>query len=92
MKERSIKELLELMLKYRQLYCRGLCHFANILHLQDIISFQEMVILRIYIKDNRPSMFSSFEAFAFRITNYYWKPENIVPRIKWIKKHIKKNS
>jgi hypothetical protein len=44
-----------------------------------------------YIRKNRPSKFSSIDAFECRNSNYYWKIRDINPRIKWLKKHIKKN-
>jgi hypothetical protein len=92
MKERNIKELLQLMMDNQGLFCAGLCVWTNILFYQSIISISECFILREYIKSNRPSMFSSFDAFIHSIEGYYWKQGDIKPRIKWIQKHIKKNS
>jgi hypothetical protein len=36
-----------------------------------------------FIDDNRPKNF-----YWLIKDNYHWKPDNIKPRIKWIKKHI----
>ena len=92
MKERSIKELLQIMLDNQHCFDDGLCKWVSNLRYFKKITLTESYILLNYIGDNRPSMFSSFEVFSFRITNYYWNPDNIAPRIKWLQYHIKKNS
>lgn len=89
---RSIKELLELMLKNEQGYFRGLCNWVHNLYLSKIINLEEKFLLIRYIGNNRPSKWSSFSAFKSRNTHFYWEYKNIKPRIKWIKKHIKLNS
>jgi hypothetical protein len=90
MKERSIKELLQLMLDNQHWFEGGLCRWASNLLYIKIITFTEYVLLFNYIRDNRPSMFSSFEAFKWSFKNFYWKPKAIAPRILWLKKHISK--
>jgi hypothetical protein len=92
MKERSIKELLQLMLDNQHCFDEGLCKWASKLYPVGIITLAEFFILLNYIRANKPSMFSSFEGFKWRFRKYYWKPGNIVPRIKWLLYHIKKNS
>ena len=92
MKERSIKELLQLMLDNQHCFDEGLCKWVSNLYHFEIITLTESFMLFNYIRYNRPSMFSSFEGFKWRFSRrYYWKPDNIVPRIKWLLYHIKKN-
>lgn len=90
---RTIKELLELMLENKNLLRIGLCQWVSDLHwLEAKITKDEKTLLSIYIQEHRPSMFSSIDAFIYRNKNFYWPASDCVPRIKWIKKHIKKNS
>jgi hypothetical protein len=89
---RTTKELLEVMLEYQDFYDTGLCAWVNSLHLCKIISTEEGFHLKNYIRNNRPSKYSSFESFKQRNYLYYWENGNLAPRIKWIKKHIKKIS
>lgn len=89
---RSIKELLQIMLDNKQYFFSGLCSWSNEIHCNGLINGYEWKTLREYIDKNRPSKFSSIDAFKSRKSGYYWKNGNINPRIKWIKKHIKKNS
>ncbi len=90
---RNIKELLEVMLNNQQLFKTGLCYWATCLLRNNIhINWNEYCILHSYIKANRPSQYSSFNAFKTRNSLYYWEYKDIAPRIAWIKKHIKKNS
>jgi hypothetical protein len=81
--ERTIKELLQLMLEHQGLFRDGLCYWARILYYTDKITFEEHSALYKYINENRPKNLSWFFRSA-----YYWKYGNIKPRIKWIKKHI----
>lgn len=87
MKNRSIVELLELMLENQGLFHSGLCYWAQRLESANIISPNERYRLENYIEENRP-----FFIFRCWSGDYYWKPERIRPRIKWIIKHIKKLS
>ena len=43
-----------------------------------------------YINSHRPAKFSSYDAFKYRKSAYYWTPFQIKPRIKWLKQEIKK--
>jgi len=90
MKTRSIKELLQVMLDNQDLFDAGLCRWNLLLYRSGNISTDENIMLIDYIRDNRPSMWSSVDAFKHRNKEYYWECNNIQPRIKWIKKHIKK--
>jgi hypothetical protein len=89
---RTIKELLELLLNNQHLFNNGLCLWVNHLYCFNLISHKESKIMKNYIERNRPSMFSSIDAFTQVGSEYYWERGNIKPRIKWIKKHIKLNS
>ena len=90
---RSIKELLELMLQNQNYFSRGLCNWVGTIYRirKDLISYDEYNVLLRYIDKNRPHRYSSLSAYRHRNTDYYWKVDDIHPRIKWIKKHIKKN-
>jgi hypothetical protein len=81
--ERTIKELLQLMLKHQELFRKGLCMWVGDLCLRDYITSKESDILDMYIQKNRPKNFYWLIKYQ-----YYWKYRDIKPRIKWIKKHI----
>jgi len=88
---RTIKELLELMLEIRNRRMRfGLCVVASDLYNMMVITKIEYLRLQKYIDDNRPK--NLYNWFGLHHTSFYWKPGDRKPRIKWIKKHIKKNS
>lgn len=89
-KDRTIVELLEVMLQNQKHMVEGLCIWVNILHASEIITDNEFLNLKDYIRKNRPSMFSSLEAFKNRGSLYYWPAGSLKPRIKWIEQHIKK--
>lgn len=91
--QRTIKELLELMLENQPSNKTGLCHWSNILFDKKIIDRYEHNLLYEYIKNNPPFL----RALIARIIDkrrdyYYWRIGSIAPRIKWLKKHIKKQS
>ena len=89
---RTIKQLLGVMLEHQELFRTGLCTWSSNLYIKRYISREEGSLLYNYIKENRPSAFSSWDAFTHRQNkDWYWKSINITPRIKWIKKHIKRN-
>lgn len=94
---RSIKELLELMLDNKDLFRSGLCKWNSILYIRDIITWDEFIFLKKYIRSNRPPFYDNFTIFCHTIlrdhptNHYYWKQGEIKPRIKWIQKHIAKN-
>lgn len=89
-KDRTILQLLELMLQNQYYYELGLCAWSNMLRFENIITDNENVALRSYIRKNRPSSFSSWSAFKNRKIGYYWPDGDIKPRIKWINQQIAK--
>jgi hypothetical protein len=86
MKERSIKELLQLMLDNQDLFYDGLCFWVRDLYLKKIISTHERNLLEDYISKNAP--------FLYKINpfkdGYYWKRRDISKRILWLKIQISK--
>lgn len=86
-KERSINELLKHMLEHQENFKSGLCRWIDNLYLrwEDEIIFNERTKLEKYIEENRPK-----NIYWLMKKDYYWKENDINPRIKWIKKHIKK--
>jgi hypothetical protein len=88
---RTIKELLQLMLDNQQYFQAGLCYWSNNLYANGLINMREWVLLKKYIKVNRPSAFSSINALMHRNSAYFWEPENIKYRVQWLEKHIKLN-
>lgn len=92
-KPRPIAELLKVMLDNQDsFHGGGLCYWTEQLYYDRHISIWEQITLITYIKNNRPSPFSSWDAFKRTGRAFFWKKGNIEPRIKWIKKHIKKLS
>jgi hypothetical protein len=88
---RTTKELLELMLKNRNRHLRfGLCVVASDLYNMMVITDEEYLILQKYIDENQPR--NLYNWFGLIHTSFYWKPGDRKPRIKWLKKHIEKNS
>ena len=87
---RNIKELLQVMLDNQNLFKEGLCCWNTELYLSCLITMEERDTLRDYILNNRPSMFSSIEAFVSRNSCYYWKCGDVKPRIKWLNRQINK--
>ena len=83
--ERTIKELLQLMLKHQELFNSGLCYWVRDLFWDSKITEEERNILDMYIQKNRPK-----NLYWLIEDPYYWKLGNIKPRIKWIKKHIER--
>jgi hypothetical protein len=82
---RSIKELLQIMLDNQQLFEGGLCIWALNLRINYIITFEEKEIILKYIIKNDVNK-------RYKETGYWWKSNNIKPRLKWIKKHINLNN
>ena len=91
-KERNIKELLQVMLDNTRFLRRGLCFYVQSLQNELLLDSHEGKMLLVYIKHNRPSKWSSLNAFRNCNIIFYWDDGDIKPRIKWIKKHIKKVS
>jgi len=86
MKSEEIKRLLEIILDKPEHFQGGLCLWTVRLQVNECITYDEYRLLYDYIKDNKP--FWSY----FRASPYWWKVGKINPRIRWIKKHIKRNS
>lgn len=91
---RTTKELLEIMLKHKDLFKTGLCFLALTLFSRDIITYQEYITLSSYIRHNRPDYFSwtNYVKGYDKRRGYYFPSGKIKPRIYWIKTHIKRLS
>lgn len=90
---RSIKELLQVMLKHKDKFRTGLCLWAFELHSYGIITVWEFRSLDGYIKNNPPNYFSWTNFIrGHKPAGYFFHCGKIKPRIYWIKRHIKKNS
>lgn len=79
--ERSIDELLEVMLDNTAEFKLGLCVWNLNLYSKEVIDEEEYEKLRAYIKENKP---------WYSFGEYYWSVGKLQPRLKWIHKHIKK--
>ena len=97
--QRTTKELLELLLNkefQRKYFNSGLCNFVYALYANNIIGRDERKVLIDYIHKHFPinkNTIHSFFAGDFEERSYfYWRPGNIEPRERWIKKHIRKLS
>lgn len=90
---RNIKELLQLMLDNKALFERGLCFWTLNLYSKYIITEEEMGLLINYIHNNKPKFkwYNLYMLFTIR-KGYYWTYDCIIPRIDWLKKHIKLNN
>lgn len=90
--DQYIEELLQVLLDNIEYCDRGLCELSNYLHETEVIEIEEMTLLLEYIRDNRPSMFSSWSTFSCFFSDFYWKMNDNKNRIKWLKYHIKINT
>ncbi len=93
---KTIKELLELVLKeydtlseYRS---KNLCNVIDCMDNKSVFTREEYYLLVNYVSRNRPSKYSSLSAFYCRHSPYWYPRYEAKYRIKWLKKHIKKNS
>ena len=89
---RTEKQLLEVMLANIHLLCGGLCWLNDRLYTHKLITDDKHAVIHKYIRYNRPSMFSSWNAFWNCGSRVYWSPDNVEHRVKWLNKHIKKLS
>lgn len=89
---RTEKQLLEVMLSNMHLLLGGLCYLNDRLYTHKLITDDEHAVIYRYIRDNRPSKFSSWNAFWNRNKLFYWTRGNVKHRVKWLNKHIKKLS
>ena len=87
---RTIKDLLEVMWDNQDLFSGGLCDWANNIFAESKIAYEEWRDLRDFIRDNRPSKYSSINSWLNRNNYYYWKSRDIKPRLKWIREHYNK--
>lgn len=90
MRNRTIAELLELMVENQDCFYLGLCDWSHKMYRAKIITMSECIILEDYVKANRPSAFSSWDAFKHRKKRFYWTMNDIHPRIEWINQHFNK--
>ena len=90
MRNRTVAELLELMIENQDYFHQGLCVWARQMFHAELISSTENDILDAYIQANRPSAFSSWDAFKHRKKRFYWTMDDIHPRIKWINQQYNK--
>ena len=88
---RPIKELLTIMLENQHLFTTGLCDWCEGMHFAKLISYTEMVCMKLYIRNNKHTGFI-WPWYRSLHYGFYWNEGSIKPRIKWIKKHIKKLS
>ena len=88
---RSIEDLLYVMYNNQSFFSRSLCEWVLDLSIYELINRDERNELLNYIKNNKPSRFSSLSSLKSIHTNFYWVAGEIEPRLKWLKKHIKKN-
>lgn len=96
---RTIKELLIIMRDKGSIFnAQGLCVLAAVLYyITGDITFNEAIIIRDYIYNNRPSFKSPLCRKADRYSErsdsaYYWKLYAWEPRLRWLNYHIKKLS
>ena len=90
---RTTKELLEILKDNLSIIgnsCSGLCFLAGDLHWRYVISLEEYVVLRSYIKNNRPGRFSSIAALLCYTSPFFWPRGWKYPRRRWLKKQINK--
>lgn len=87
---KSINKILHTLIDNKMMFQYGLCTWGYNLVRAGLLSWKEYDIFLVYVKLNRPHMLSSLAAFKSRKSGFFWKDSDIVPRIKWVEKHIKK--
>lgn len=80
---RNIKELLTVMLENENLFITGMCQWVWHLKIKDYITPSEYGLLRRCFINNQPWV-TNFKINYIR-NEYWWKADNIKPRIRWIK-------
>jgi len=83
-----VRRVLKVMLSKQELFRQGLCAWVYEVYAHKHITYDERKILEAYIKENRPSKWSSFSAWLHEHDNFYWKCGEMKPREKWVKCHI----
>ena len=92
---RTLKELGEIMLLNKSLFEGGLCRWVRNLNKLNKITDLEAYNLKTIINNNRPkfkwfhSLYNPYNLHPFTV--FYWAPEELTPRIEWIKKYLIKN-
>lgn len=91
-KEKTIAQLLQLLLDNKEKFSIGLCGFISNLLDKNIISFIEYKILNDYMKENLP-ISRPYQIYpnSRPVYGFCWKPHVFTCREKWIIKHIKLN-
>lgn len=85
--ERSIKELLIIMLNNKKLFSDGLCRWIYCLQVNVIFTEKEVVIIKHYISINKPKktlgIWGLVDKYYYKTNSfhYYWKATKIKPRI-----------
>lgn len=87
MSTRSTKELLQVLLDNIHLLKFGLCYLAADLYESDKLSYSEYHRLSNYISSNR---LKSIHRFLYPTSVYHYRKGAKRPRIKWLKKQIRK--
>jgi hypothetical protein len=85
---KSTKELLTIILQNTdKLFRCGLCGLVWRLGDEGIFNSDEHLHILNYIADHRPINLRRIFDCA-----YYWKPGKIKPRVRWLKRQIKRNN
>jgi hypothetical protein len=73
---KSIREILEVALENIKLIesDAGLCRLAYLLDASEKLKTEEALRLIRYIRNNRPSKFSSINAYRHKNRGHYWTP------------------
>jgi len=87
---RTTREILEIVLENEFGFRMGLCGWVLNLGGLGVISHSECVKVSRYINDHRPFNTRTIIPFSLIGSAYYWKPGKLEPRVKWLKRHIKK--
>jgi hypothetical protein len=93
MKERPIKELLQIVLfegdkDFKNDGAYGLCGFSVGLIVTDKITTREYLRIRKYINKNRPKPGDKHYRTSCKKDPYFWRVEAWGPRRKWLKDQI----
>lgn len=83
---RSTKELLTIVSQNMYRFRSGLCSIIGKLEWEGSISQDEYHHLKKYLKEHRP-----FNVYTITDDAYYWKKGELTPRMRWLKRHIRRN-
>lgn len=90
MEERSIKELLQLMLENKGLFVGGLCYFTRKLQMIGFITDLEYIKLNKWLELNLPERTYRFSQDMFFIPQYCFPHDEWQPRKEWLEQQIEK--